>query len=50
MFETPCGCAVTTGTGLLFGWTELIFKMKVLPSTRVVNAPASFKFTVKRER
>ncbi|SSS48259.1 Uncharacterised protein [Acinetobacter baumannii] len=24
--------------------------MKVLPSTRVVNAPASFRFTVKRER
>ena len=28
----------------------LIFKIKVLPSTRVVKAPASAKFTVKRER
>ena len=38
-------------TGLaIAGRAELIFRIKVLPSTRVVKAPASFKFTITRER
>ena len=50
IFEMPCSeRAAATGVASA-GFAELIFRIKVLPSTRVVNAPASAKFTVKRER
>ncbi|MND51587.1 hypothetical protein D3C80_425770 [compost metagenome] len=51
MLEIPCAdfWAATFSVATVLP-AALIFKIKVLPSTRVVKAPASAKFTVKRER